>query len=84
MKKGIHPDYKMGTVSCACGNSFLTRTTVGDLKIDICSQCHPFFTGRQKLVDTAGRVEKYYRKFRKGETQPTVDAPLAAEESKES
>lgn len=83
MKKGIHPDYMMGTISCACGNSFLTRTTVGDLKIDICSQCHPFFTGRQKLVDTAGRVEKYYRKFRKGESLPTAEAPLVVEGLKE-
>ena len=63
MKKGIHPKYAMGTVSCACGNTFQTRTTVGDIKVDICNVCHPFFTGKQKLVDTAGRVEKYYQKF---------------------
>jgi len=53
----------MGTITCACGNSFKTRNTVGDLKVEICSMCHPFFTGKQKLVDTAGRVEKYMRKY---------------------
>ena len=64
MKKGIHPEYKKATVKCACGNSFETRTTVGDISIEICSNCHPFFTGKQKLVDTAGRVEKYMRKYK--------------------
>lgn len=64
MKKGIHPEYKMGTVRCACGYTFQTRSTVGDLKVEICSQCHPFFTGKQKLVDTAGRIEKYRRKYK--------------------
>ncbi len=64
MKKGIHPKYEEATVKCACGHSFKTRTTVGDVHLDICSACHPFFTGRQKLVDTAGRVEKYYKKYK--------------------
>ncbi|MBL7073849.1 50S ribosomal protein L31 [candidate division KSB1 bacterium] len=64
MKKDIHPKYEIATVKCACGNTFQTRTTVGDLRIEICSQCHPFFTGKQKLVDTAGRVEKYYRRYK--------------------
>ncbi len=63
MKTGIHPDYTVGTVKCACGNTFQVRTTVGDIEIDICSNCHPFFTGKQKLVDTAGRVEKFRRKY---------------------
>ncbi len=63
MKQGIHPEYKIATVTCACGNTFVTRTTVGDLHVEICSQCHPFFTGKQKLVDTAGRVEKFLRKY---------------------
>jgi large subunit ribosomal protein L31 len=58
MKKDIHPDYKVCTVTCACGNSFETKSNVEILKIDICSSCHPFFTGEQKLVDAAGRVEK--------------------------
>ncbi|RMD97017.1 MAG: 50S ribosomal protein L31 [Calditrichaeota bacterium] len=63
MKKGIHPEYKLGTVTCACGNTFQVRSTVGDMRIDICSSCHPFFTGKQKLVDTAGRVEKFLKKY---------------------
>ncbi len=64
MKKDLHPRYYMTTVRCACGNEFQTRSTVGDLRIDICSNCHPFFTGRQKLIDTAGRVDKFMRKYK--------------------
>ena len=63
MRKGIHPDYKVAKVTCACGNSFETRSTVEKLNVEICSACHPFFTGKQKLVDTAGRVEKFLRKY---------------------
>ena len=63
MKKDIHPDYKVCTISCACGNSFETKSNVETLKIDICSSCHPFFTGEQKLVDAAGRVEKFKDKY---------------------
>lgn len=63
MKQGIHPEYKLGTVSCACGNTFETHSTMGDIKVEICSACHPFFTGKQKLVDTAGRVEKFLKKY---------------------
>jgi large subunit ribosomal protein L31 len=63
MKKDIHPDFKKAKVTCACGNTFETFTTVGDLKVEICSACHPFFTGKQKLVDSAGRVEKYLKKY---------------------
>ncbi len=65
MKKGIHPTYEMATVSCACGMSYQTRTTMGDLKIDICSKCHPFFTGTQKIVDAEGRVERFNKKYSK-------------------
>ena len=65
MKDKIHPDYNMSTVSCACGHTFETNTTVGDIKVEICSQCHPFFTGKQKLVDSAGRVEKFLKKYKK-------------------
>jgi large subunit ribosomal protein L31 len=54
----------MATIRCACGNEFTTRSTVGDMKIDICSNCHPFFTGKQKLVDTAGRVDKFLKKYK--------------------
>ena len=63
MKEGIHPKYDACNVSCAYGNTFVSRSTVGDIKVEICSACHPFYTGKQKLVDTAGRVEKYRRKY---------------------
>jgi len=63
MKADIHPKYEEITVTCACGNTFQTRSTVGDMKVEICSNCHPFFTGKQKLVDSAGRVEKFLRKY---------------------
>ena len=64
MKPKTHPDYKDITVTCACGNSFATRSTLcKDLRVDICAACHPFYTGKQKFVDTAGRVEKFQRKY---------------------
>ncbi len=63
MKKNIHPDYKVCTISCACGNTFETKSNVETLRIDIRSSCHPFFTGEQKLVDAAGRVEKFKAKY---------------------
>lgn len=63
MKQGIHPEYKLTTVTCACGNTFETGSVVENLRVDICSQCHPFFTGKQKLVDTGGRVERFKKKF---------------------
>ena len=65
MKKKIHPQYFDVTVSCACGNSFQTRSTKKDLKVEICSACHPFFTGKQKLVDSAGRVERFQKRYAK-------------------
>jgi len=65
MKADIHPDYNEIAVSCACGNEFKTRSTLGsDLRVDLCSSCHPFFTGTQKIVDTAGRVERFNQKFK--------------------
>ena len=64
VKKDIHPKYEIATVTCVCGNTFQTRSTKGDIHVEICSACHPFFTGRQKLVDTAGRVEKYLKKYK--------------------
>lgn len=68
MKASIHPAYEEIRVMCACGNSFTTRSThKGDLHVEICSNCHPFFTGKQKLVDTAGRVERFRRKYAKAE-----------------
>jgi large subunit ribosomal protein L31 len=63
MKAGIHPKYVEATVTCVCGNSFETKSTIGDMKLEICSKCHPFFTGTQKIVDTAGRVERFQRKY---------------------
>lgn len=63
MKAGIHPKYEKTTVKCACGNEFETYSTKSDMKIDICSKCHPFFTGKQKLVDTGGRVDRFKKKF---------------------
>jgi large subunit ribosomal protein L31 len=63
VKEGIHPSYKEVDVRCACGNTFKTRSTKPDLHLEICSACHPFFTGRQKLIDTEGRVERFNKKF---------------------
>lgn len=65
MKKKIHPEYKECQVTCACGNTFKTRSTQDEIRVEICSQCHPFFTGKQKFVDSAGRVEKFQRKYGK-------------------
>lgn len=63
MRTGIHPKYEKSTVTCACGNTFETRSSVGDIRTEICSACHPFFTGKQKLMDTEGRVEKFMAKY---------------------
>jgi large subunit ribosomal protein L31 len=63
VKAGIHPKYEAANVNCACGNTIETRTTVGDISVAICSACHPFYTGKQKLVDAAGRVEKFQRRY---------------------
>ncbi len=66
MKTAIHPEYKEITVTCACGNSFATRSTAGrDLHVEVCANCHPFYTGKQKIVDTEGRVEKFRQKYAK-------------------
>ena len=66
MKKGIHPNYVETTVKCGCGNTFKTRSTQKELKVDICSACHPFYTGKLKFLDTAGRIEKFKTKFAAG------------------
>lgn len=63
MKKGIHPKYGKATVRCACGNTFETGSTKPELRVEICSKCHPFFSGKQKLVDTGGRVERFKKKY---------------------
>jgi len=66
MKKDVHPDYHEVTVTCGCGNTFKTRSTRRELKVDICSGCHPFYTGKLKYIDTAGRIEKFQTKFASG------------------
>ena len=63
MKQGIHPEYVEATVKCACGETFTTRSTKSEIRVDICSKCHPFFTGKQKFVDAGGRVDKFKKKF---------------------
>jgi large subunit ribosomal protein L31 len=63
MKQGIHPKYEKVTVNCACGNVFETKSTKDSMHVDICNNCHPFYTGKQKLLDTAGRVEKFNKKY---------------------
>lgn len=65
MKQGIHPELHEVNARCACGNSFVTRSTSPDLRVTICSNCHPFFTGAQKFVDTAGRIDKFNKKYQK-------------------
>ena len=64
MKDGIHPEYVDTNVTCGCGNSFQTRSTREELKVDVCSNCHPFYTGKQKIVDSEGRVERFMRKYK--------------------
>ncbi len=72
MKEGIHPQYVESTVSCACGYTFKTRSTKPVIKLEICSNCHPFITGKQKLIDTAGRVERFAKRFAKTEGKTIV------------
>ena len=76
MKTEIHPQYVETRVTCSCGNTFTTRSTKGELHVELCNQCHPFYTGKQKLVDTGGRVERFQRKYAK-RAQP--DTPAEAE-----
>jgi large subunit ribosomal protein L31 len=64
MKQGIHPGYTATSVTCACGNTFETRSTKENIRVEICGACHPFFTGKQKIVDTEGRVEKFLQKYK--------------------
>ena len=71
MKDNIHPDYPVTTITCACGNVVKTRSTRGDFATDVCSVCHPFYTGKQKIVDTAGRIDRFRKRYEK-RTQPTA------------
>jgi large subunit ribosomal protein L31 len=91
MRQGIHPEYVIATVRCSCGNTFETRSTRSDLRVEICSNCHPFYTGKQKLIDTGGRVERFQRRYANQQAgkstapaaaaPPAVDAPPADEPS---
>ena len=65
MKAGIHPQYTEATVVCSCGNTFKTRSTSSELRVELCSECHPFYTGKQKLVDTGGRIDRIERRYGK-------------------
>jgi large subunit ribosomal protein L31 len=95
MREGIHPDYPAATVSCACGNTFVTRSTRGDFQVDVCSACHPFYTGTQKLIDAAGRVDRFRKRYgdpakaatkkepakAKPEAAPAAEAPATPDAS---
>jgi len=72
MKQDIHPEYKIATVHCSCGNTFQTRSTKSDLRVEICSNCHPFYTGKQKLIDAGGRVERFQRRYAKQQEESTA------------
>ena len=78
MKPGIHPEYVNATITCACGEVIRTRSTVPALKVDICSKCHPLFTGRQKLVDTEGRVQRFERKYGRKSAKAAAETPAEA------
>ncbi len=80
MKTDIHPKFKQTTVRCACGSEFATGSTVDNIRVEICSKCHPFFTGKQKLVDTAGRVERFRRKYAHLE-KPAAETTETAEKA---
>ena len=89
MQEGIHPEYPPAQVTCACGNTFVTRSTRGDFQVDVCSNCHPFYTGTQKLIDAAGRVDRFRKRYetKKGAAKPAAAAapeaaPAPAEEPK--
>ena len=83
MKEGIHPNYKEVEVRCACGNTFKTRSTKPELHLEICSACHPFFTGRQKLIDTEGRVERFTKKYGAQTSEQRRTAAKAVKAAKE-
>jgi large subunit ribosomal protein L31 len=81
MKQDIHPEYVETKVTCSCGNNFVTRSVKAELHVELCNQCHPFYTGKQKLVDTGGRVERFNRKYGKSKpaANPEAEAPESAE-----
>ena len=84
MKTEIHPEYVETRVTCSCGNTFVTRSTKGELHVELCNQCHPFYTGKQKLVDTGGRVDRFNRKYAKRhQTTPAPESEPAPAETPE-
>ena len=83
MKQGIHPDYVETQVTCSCGNSFTTRSVKPELHVELCNQCHPFYTGKQKLVDTGGRVERFQKKYAKRSQPKKAAAAPVAEQAPE-
>jgi len=82
MREGIHPNYPAARVTCACGNSFVTKSTRGDFPVDVCSACHPFYTGTQKLIDTAGRVDRFRKRYEATKKAAAAKAPAAAKPEK--
>ena len=80
MREGIHPEYPPAAVNCACGNTFVTRSTRGDFQVDVCAACHPFYTGTQKLMDTAGRVDRFRKRFGDNKKADAKAAGAAAQE----
>ena len=81
MKQGIHPDYVATKVTCSCGNTFTTRSTKPEMHVELCNQCHPFYTGKQKLVDTGGRVERFQRKYARRQAASTQPREGEAEQA---
>jgi large subunit ribosomal protein L31 len=77
MKDGIHPEYPTATIACACGNTFVTHSTRGDFQVDVCGACHPFYTGTQKLLDTAGRVDRFRKRYQAKPAAAKAAAPAA-------
>ena len=82
MKTDIHPEYKLTRVHCSCGNDFTTRSTQDEIRVELCNDCHPFYTGKQKLVDTGGRVERYKQRYAKSQAKQ-AEAAKAAEAKKQ-
>ena len=78
MKQGIHPQYVEAEIHCACGNSWFTRSTKPEMRVEVCSNCHPFFTGEQRIVDTAGRVERFRRRYAQAEERKREQAERAS------
>lgn len=79
MKTGIHPEYQITKVSCSCGNTFQTRGVKNAIRVELCNQCHPFYTGKQKLVDSGGRVERYKQRYAKSQAKQAEAAEAAGE-----